>query len=264
MLGRAPAFPSLHLLSALRHSLLFALHLLSSPLHSLRLSSCAIAYLNTLLTVAQRASPPRPWRRESARSPSCRSSASSRSSPSSRSSEMSRGCPRPCGCEGVGSPKNRTRARDASQDIQPEPLPERRPRAGSGRSAVNSVHSAPCTGRGEAASCARPRKLQRLEMILFLILLIKHIYSGSTVAVASPDTRPAGARRRRRERTPRRTPDHLYGARLRLHKKLNSKSCSSRDSPSSVVLGIFDFRPSEVTDHAWPPIDASPRGRWSA
>ena len=37
--------------------------------------------------------------------------------------------------------------------------------------------------------------------------------------------------------------DHLYGARLRLHKKLNSKSCSSRDSPPTVVLADFYFRP---------------------
>ena len=81
------------------------------------------------------------------------------------------------------------------------------------QSRVGPVCGQQCALRSVVQGAARrrlvrgPRKLQRLEMILFLILLIKHIYSGSTVAVASPDTRPAGARRRRRERTPRRTPD---------------------------------------------------------
>ena len=39
---------------------------------------------------------------------------------------------------------------------------------------------------------------------------------------------------------------HLYGARLRLHKKLNSKSCSSRDSPPTVVLGFSIFDPVRI------------------
>ena len=33
----------------------------------------------------------------------------------------------------------------------------------------------------------------------------------------------------------------MYGSRLRLHKKLNSKSCSSRDSAYRVVLGFSSF-----------------------
>ena len=62
---------------------------------------------------------------------------------------------------------------------------------------------------------------------------------------------------------------HLYGARLRLHKKLNSKSCSSRDSLGTVVLGfsIFDsvrilrLRPQRSpTMHGHPSsIDAPPQ-----
>ena len=40
--------------------------------------------------------------------------------------------------------------------------------------------------------------------------------------------------------------EHLYGARLRLHKKLNSKSCSSRDSPCTVVLGFSIFDPVRI------------------
>ena len=39
---------------------------------------------------------------------------------------------------------------------------------------------------------------------------------------------------------------HLYGARLTLHKKLNSKSCSSRDSPCTVVLGFSIFDPVRI------------------
>ena len=40
--------------------------------------------------------------------------------------------------------------------------------------------------------------------------------------------------------------NHLYGARLRLHKKLNSKSCSSRDSAYRVVLGFSIFDPVRI------------------
>ena len=39
---------------------------------------------------------------------------------------------------------------------------------------------------------------------------------------------------------------HLYGARLRLDKKLNSKKGSSRDSPSTVVLGFSIFDPVRI------------------
>ena len=39
---------------------------------------------------------------------------------------------------------------------------------------------------------------------------------------------------------------HLYGARLTLHKKLNSKSCSSRDSLCTVVLGFSIFDPVRI------------------
>ena len=58
---------------------------------------------------------------------------------------------------------------------------------------------------------------------------------------------------------------------VEITQKLNRKSCSSRDSPWTDVLGVLIFdavrilrpRSREVTDHAWPPIDAPPQ-RWSA
>ena len=40
--------------------------------------------------------------------------------------------------------------------------------------------------------------------------------------------------------------DHLYAARLRLDKKLNSKRCSSRDSAYCVVLGFSIFDPVRI------------------
>ena len=40
--------------------------------------------------------------------------------------------------------------------------------------------------------------------------------------------------------------EHLYGARLTLHKKLNSKSCSSRDCACRVVLGFSIFDPVRI------------------
>ena len=39
---------------------------------------------------------------------------------------------------------------------------------------------------------------------------------------------------------------HLYAARLTLHKKLNSKSCSSRDCACRVVLGFSIFDPVRI------------------